>query len=108
MSNGQIYQDWTPVVLTKPKKQTQQFNQPGTKKLKELENDDIPKIQYVSREQAQNVIEARNIKKISQADLAKLCNLNVCIIKDFEAQKLPFNKQLYNKLLNKLGISNIK
>jgi ribosome-binding protein aMBF1 (putative translation factor) len=106
MQSGPIHQDWEPVVFKKKdkKQSSQQFNLPGTKKLRELEEDDVPKVQYVSKEQAQTIIEARNAKKITQNDLAKLCNLNVSIIKDFESQKVPFNKQLYSRLLNILGI----
>lgn len=105
MQTGPVFQDWTPVVLTKnkPKKPTD-FNPAGNKQFKELDSDDIAKIVYVSKEEADNVIKARNAKNIKQSELAKMCNLDASIIRDFESQKLPSNKKLYNKLLSVLGV----
>lgn len=108
MHNGPISQDWEPVVFKKNIKPAgataNNFRPPGSKKMDELNSDDIPKITYVTREEAQTIIEARMAKKLTQDGLAKLCNINVSIIKDFETQKMPSNKQLYSRLLKVLGI----
>lgn len=99
------YQDWEPVVFNKTiKKSTNTFNPAGTKEFIELNQDDIPKINYVSKEQSQVIIEARNLKKLTQKELAQLCNLDISIIKNYETQKCPFNKQIYNKILRVLNI----
>ena len=110
MQNGPVYQDWTPVVIHKnSKKKSSQSSQSiqnpaGHKEFLKLDSDDIPKILYVTRDEANNVIQARKAKNLKQEDLAKLLNINISIIKDFESQKLKSNKQLYNRIMNVLGV----
>lgn len=107
MQHGPIHQDWTPVILKKNSKNTSMPfipNPAGHKAFLKLDSDDIPKISYVSKEEAQNVISARKAKNLKQEELAKLLNMNVSVIKDFESQKLQSNKQLYGKLLRALNV----
>lgn len=105
MQKGPIHQDWEPVVLKKtPKDTKKKFNPENTKKMNELDGDDIIAPIYVTHEQAQFLIEARNAKNWKQTDLAKACNMNVSVIKDIESTKAIYNKKLYNNLLRILGV----
>lgn len=107
MSQGGIYQDWEPVVLKKSssiKRQNTTANPAGHKKFIELNADEVPKLNYVSKEEAQNIIQGRKAKDLKQEDLARMLNINVAVIKDFENQKLLSNKQLYSKMLKALGL----
>jgi ribosome-binding protein aMBF1 (putative translation factor) len=107
MNQGPIYQDWEPVVLKKTsgsKSQSSIANPAGHKKFVELNSDDVPKLTYVSKEEAQNIIQGRKAKDLKQEDLARMLNMNVAVIKDFENQKLIANKQLYSKMLKALGL----
>jgi ribosome-binding protein aMBF1 (putative translation factor) len=107
MNQGPIYQDWEPVVLKKTqslKKQGSIANPAGHKKFVELNADEIPKLNYVSKEEAQTIIQGRKAKDLKQEDLARMLNINVSIIKDFENQKSVSNKQLYSKMLKALGL----
>lgn len=107
MQQGPIHQDWTPVVFNKKKTNVQNSFVPhpaGHKTFLKLDSDDIPKISYVTKEEAQSVIDARKARNLKQYELAKLLNMNVSVIKDFESQKLPSNKQLYSKILKALSV----
>lgn len=105
MQRGPIYQDWETVVLKKtPKETKKKFNPENTKKINALEGDDIVVPEYVTHEQAQFLIEARNAKGWKQTDLAKACNMNVSVIRDIETMKSIYNKKLYNNLLKTLGV----
>lgn len=111
MSDERIYshQDWTPVVIrnanvAKQAKQQKQ-NPAGTKEFRELNEDDVPKLNKITAEQCKILREARGAKGITQNDLAKSLNVNVAIIKDYENGTVAkFNKSFYNNLLRKLGI----
>jgi len=109
--NDKIFQDWEPVVLKKNKNTNSSSksninNLPDNSKIKELIiSDDIIKPIYISHEQSRVLIEGRNIKKWKQSDLAKACNLDVSIIKNYENNTAIFSKPLYNRLLKTLGIS---
>lgn len=107
MQRGPITQDWTPVVFTKTQKtKPSSFNAPNTKERIELEGDDIVKIDIITQEQAQALIEARNAKGWKQKDLANACNIDVSIIQNYENRNksTKFNKMLYKTFLNKLGV----
>ena len=105
MQKGFVHQDWEPVVFKKkPKDAKNNFNPENNKKQKELEGDDIAIINYVTHEQAQFLIEARNAKSWKQTDLAKACNINVSFIRDIESKNAIYNKKMYNNILRTLGV----
>jgi ribosome-binding protein aMBF1 (putative translation factor) len=105
MHRGPVYQDWEPVVFKKAPKETKKnFNPENTKKNNELNGDEIVAPEYVTHEQAQFLIEARNAKGWKQTDLAKACNMNVSVIRDIETAKAIYNKRLYNNLLKALNV----
>lgn len=104
------YQDWQPVVLKKSSKPTNIYNNSkenpsGFKEFKKLEEDDIPKLNKITQEQRQRLIDARNAKKFTQSDLAKMIpGLSVSIIASYENGTVTnFNITFYNKLLRVLG-----
>ena len=106
---GYEHQDWTPVVIRSSRasniaKQTVQ-NPSGTKEFKKLNEDDIPILNKMTKEQAIVLSQARTAKGIYQKDLAKSLNIGVSIIKDYECCTVKnFNKNIYNKILSKLGV----
>lgn len=106
MQRGPVVQDWEPVVFKKniSKDKPKTSNAPGTKKYNELDGDEIVAPTYVTQEQAQFLIEARNAKGLKQQELAKQCNIDVSIIRDIENRKAIFNKKMYSNLLRKLGV----
>lgn len=107
---GYSHQDWTPVVIrnssaAKLAKQQKQ-NPAGTKEFAKLNEDDVPKLTTMTKEQAKVLREARVAKGLSQKDFAKSLNINVSIIQDYEnATIAKFNKTFYKNLLRKLGVS---
>lgn len=107
--SGYDHQDWTPVVIrssnaSKNAKQGVQ-NPSGTKEFKKLNEDDIPILNKMTKEQAIVLSQARTAKGISQKDLAKSLNIDVSIIKDYECGTVKnFNKRTYNNILAKLGV----
>lgn len=107
--SGYEHQDWTPVVIRSSRianneKKTIQ-NPSGTKEFKKLNDDDIPILNKMTKEQAIILSQARTAKGISQKDLAKSLNIDVSIIKDYECCTVKnFNKRIYNNILAKLGV----
>lgn len=98
------HQDWTPTTIGsgKKKEQTKQ-NQPGTKEFNRLNEDDVPSLATISVQQSQDMIMERNKKRYTQSQVAKMMNIPVQEIQDFENGKTKrFNKQLYNNVMKKL------
>ena len=62
------------------------------------------KTKHFTTEMIDNLINARNIKGISQKDLAKKLNIQVSIIQDLEKNNLPYNMRLYNTIMRTLGV----
>lgn len=102
-------QDWTPVTIhNKNHKNTTQYKQnpAGTKEFKKLNEDDIPKTNKISQDQRAALCDARNAKQMKQCDLAKMLNVNVNIIQEYEnGTVLNFNKTFYNKMLRCLNVN---
>ncbi len=108
------YQDWEPVTIgggnivndkkniTKNVVKKTTENLPGSKLLRQLENDDgseekviIPK---VSLNDAKNIQTKRNIANLTKKELAKLLNIQSNIINDIENGKCANSKALINKI----------
>ena len=99
-------QDWTPVVIhNKAKKPPAKQNPAGTKEFAKLNEDDVPKLDKITTDQSKALREARAAKSLSQVDFAKMLNVNVSIIKDYENGTIAkFNQKFYNTLLRRLGV----
>ena len=106
---GYSHQDWTPVVMrnsavAKSDKQQKQ-NPAGNKEFIRLNEDDVPKLNAITAEQANFLRETRSAKGISQKDFAKMLNINVSVIRDYENGSVAkFNKTFYSNLIRKLGV----
>lgn len=108
---GYDCQDWEPVVIhSKTHNQLarqQRQNAPGTKRMNELnEGGGIPEPKRITHEQKQALMDARNAKGISMADLAKLVPyLDVKTIQQYEnGSTTDFRLPLYNKMMRALGV----
>lgn len=102
------HQDWTPVVIRNAnaaknaKKQKQ--NAPGTKEYQKLIQPEIEKLDKITPELQNKLRNARNAKGLTQPDLARLLNIPVSIIRDYENGTIAkFEKTFYNKLMRRLG-----
>lgn len=94
-------QDWNQVVFTKTSKVD------GKNKIKkepDIDIEDIKKIQTISKDNQEKIRTARTIKKIKQKDLAKLINVDVNVIQQYENGKVVPNMQIMAKLEKKLNI----
>jgi len=108
-----IYQDWDDVKIgngNKNKQKTKEVNPNNTAKAKEIRKIDeetgmMPKIIYAPHELIVILQTARIAKGLSQKDLAKNLNMDVSIIANIEANKSPFNKNLYCKIVRSLGVN---
>lgn len=104
-----IHQDWDPVVIHSKafcKSQSHSQSNNPKPKIKYDENGDevIPKRVEYTPSQINALQEARKLKNLTQADLAKQLNIDVKIINDIEARKSPYNRKLYSSLMRKLGV----
>jgi len=116
MDGGFIdYQDFKPVVLTKPKSYNGNGGNPKSntnihiKPKNEFDtNDDSerPTLQYYSPEQISNIKIAREALKLSQKDLAMKISpsLKHDFITNIENGKTQFDKRTYNTICRKLNI----
>jgi len=95
-----IYQDWTPVDIGRGKSNLH----PTPPKSKEEEYDGTPpKVLYWTNDLIKALQQLRQVKNISQKDLAKRMNLPATTINDIEANKCPYNPQLYKRIFRFLG-----
>jgi ribosome-binding protein aMBF1 (putative translation factor) len=105
--NSANFQDWKPVVLKKAKTQkhiTTQ-NQPGFKEYIKLVEDDIPKLNKITREYAQAIVDGRKALNITQKELAQKMCVKDNIIKEYEnCSVVNFNLQFYKRILKALNI----
>lgn len=107
-----IYQDWDAVNIgngSKSKLKAKEVNPNNTAKAKEIrqieeETGMMPKIVYTPPELINILQEARKAKNLTQKDLAKKLNLDASIIANMEANKSPFNKNLYCRIVRSLGV----
>jgi ribosome-binding protein aMBF1 (putative translation factor) len=93
-------QDWTPVVFRKPKVTENKQYQAPTKDVGIEEK----RIKLYSKELADAVMKCRLDKKMTQADLAKKCNVLQKDINELEARRGVYNSELTNKVLRVLGV----
>lgn len=112
---GNNEQDWTPVVLKK--KKTEKVNSEQEKVRKEsvkenvliknktLYEDEVPNLKYVSKTTAVFIQNKRLEKKLTQEQLAKLCNISTTDIKNIEScpEKTIYNPIVINKISQVLG-----
>jgi len=94
------HQDWTPCVLRKTVKKTQQKHvDPTVIKMAKLDQaDDIQPIKKVSDDDRKLINSLRVEKKISQVDLAKKLNLEKTVIRDIESGIFNENKALTSRI----------
>lgn len=102
------YQDWEPVVLknkTKEQKQQNAPNQPGFKEYIRLVEDDIPKLNKITREYSQAIIDGRKALNITQKELAQKLCIKDNVIKEYENCTVTnFNLGFYKRILKALNI----
>lgn len=115
MNNFTNNQDWTPVVLKKKKtekdvSETDKVRKESGKeniliKNKTLYEDEVPNLKYVSKNTALFIQNKRLEKKLTQEQLAKLCNLATTDIKNIEScpEKTIYNPIVINKISQVLG-----
>lgn len=102
------FQDWEPVVLKKTtvQKQINTQNQPGFKEYIKLVEDDIPKLNKITREYAQAIVDGRKALNITQKELAQKMCVKDNIIKEYEnCSVVNFNLQFYKRILKALNIN---
>lgn len=102
------FQDWEPVVLKKTtvQKQVNTQNQPGFKEYIKLVEDDIPKLNKITREYAQAIVDGRKALNITQKELAQKMCVKDNIIKEYEnCSVINFNLQFYKRILKALNIN---
>jgi ribosome-binding protein aMBF1 (putative translation factor) len=106
------YQDWKPVVIrsnTAAKKETQQHSQSakpmGNKEFRRLDTEEIPKLNKITREQAQAISTARNALKLTQKELAQKLRIPENTIKEYENCTVAnFSLPLYKRILKGLTV----
>jgi ribosome-binding protein aMBF1 (putative translation factor) len=102
------FQDWEPVVLKKTtvQKQINTQNQPGFKEYIKLVEDDIPKLNTITRDYAQAIVDGRKALNITQKELAQKMCVKDNIIKEYEnCSVVNFNLQFYKRILKALNIN---
>lgn len=107
-----IYQDWDEVNIgngNKTKQKAKEVNPNNTTKAREIrqieeETGMMPKIVYTPPELINVLQDARKAKNLTQKELAKQLNIDVAIIANMEANRSPFNKKLYCKIVRTLGV----
>jgi len=99
------FQDWTPVVITKSTNKQVKENPSGFKELRQLLEDDIPKLTKMTRIYAQAIIDGRKIMNITQKQLAQKMCIKDTVIKEYENCSIPnFNLSLYKRMLKAVNI----
>src|SRR6056300_1137093 len=104
-----IVQDWDPVIIRSSKnaqksKQTHQ-NPEGTKEFIKLNENDIPCLNKMTREQSQELQQARNAKGWTQKQLASSLMINISIVQKYENCSVEnFQPKLYKKMMARLGV----
>jgi ribosome-binding protein aMBF1 (putative translation factor) len=108
MMSSANFQDWEPVVLKKTtvQKQINTQNHPGFKEYIKLVEDDIPKLNKITREYAQAIVDGRKALNITQKELAQKMCVKDNIIKEYENCSVGnFNLQFYKRILKALNIN---
>lgn len=103
------HQDWTPVILSKNRKYTeeenQKYEQKKQEKLEKKKNEENevkapPKINF---ELKKAIMQARLAKKMSQKDVATKLNVTLSTIQGYENGKIVPNNQFIVKLERLFG-----
>jgi ribosome-binding protein aMBF1 (putative translation factor) len=106
MANPVNFQDWEEVVFKKNIKDKKIIqNQAGHKEYIKLIEDDIPKLNKITREYSQAITDGRKALNITQKDLAQKLCIKDNIIKEYEnCSVVNFNLQFYKRILRALNI----
>jgi len=96
-----IYQDWTPVDIGN--KKSIKHHHPTPPKPEEEYDGTPPKVLYWTTELIIGLQQLRQAKNVNQKDLAKRMNLPANTICDIEANKCPYNPNLYKRIFRFLG-----
>ena len=107
------YQDWEPVVIRSKnavKKESPQQSQSakpmGNKEFHRVDKEEIPKLNKITREQAQAISATRNALKLTQKALAQKVRIQENIIKEYEnCSVINFSLPLYNRILKAMNVN---
>lgn len=109
--SGQPHQDWTPVVLHNPNvtnknstKESDSSKPTLTKKLRELDGDEIVAPPKMNQDMKKAIQQARLAAKKSQKQLALDMGVQTQIITDYENGKAIPNNAFIAKLEKKLNV----
>lgn len=118
MADGFAHQDWTPVIMKRPREETQsmavpkvqittttQGGKPAWKVEKQVDSDSGKPLNYVSSDVARSLIAGRTAAKLTQKQLAQRLNIPEKEIKDIESGKAVENKSLLSRIKRALNIS---
>ncbi len=98
MSNIANFPDWEPKVLRKKSAQKTIFRKSSPKKEKDSD-EDPKKPNKISRQLCTEIQQARTKQKMKQKDLARLCNVPVQTIAQYENGKVcPPDNRLVHKM----------
>ena len=107
------YQDWEPVVIRSKNNVNAQSKEAhhttakpmGNKEFQRLNNEEIPKLNKITHEQAQAISVARNACNLKQIDLARKLGIQEKIIKEYENCSVAnFSPVLYKRILKALNV----
>lgn len=90
-----MHQDWTPVVVRKPKPPVIKPVVPGPSK---------KVVKRPTKELGDAMMRARLELKLKQSDLAKKCNVTTAIINDMEMARGTYDAEITNRVCKVLGI----
>lgn len=107
------YQDWEPVVIRSKNavkkelpQQSQSAKPMGNKEFHRVDKEEIPKLNKITREQAQAISAARNALKLTQKALAQKVRIQENIIKEYEnCSVINFSLPLYNRILKAMNVN---
>ena len=110
------YQDWEPVVIrsnnaAKAAKAANAAHHTiakpmGNKEFQRLNNEEIPKLNKITHEQALVISTARNALGLKQIDLARKLGIQEKIIKEYENCSVAnFSPVLYKRILKACGVA---
>ena len=95
----QAYQDWTTVVIRRPKKKIEEEIYAKVK----FETEDF-KIKYVPSNVSQLIINGRNANKLTRKQLAINLNFKEDVIADIENGKAIYNGNIIARIKKYLGV----
>ena len=107
------YQDWEPVVIRSNSAASaarlthHTIAKPmGNKEFQRLNNEEIPKLNKITHEQALVISTARNALGLKQIDLARKLGIQEKIIKEYENCSVAnFSPVLYKRILKACGVA---